>query len=94
MSVSAPLIITLSDDLAEEVRGRVASGAYGSEQEVIRDGLRALSERDDASERWLATEGVARFDAYVSAPAETLAADAAAARLRAHIAERAARRTE
>ncbi len=94
MQGSAPFIVTLPDDLADEARARVASGAYGSEQEVIRDGLRALSDRDDAAERWLATEGVARFDAYVSGSAATLAADAAADCLRAHIAGKAARRAK
>jgi antitoxin ParD1/3/4 len=47
------LSITLPHDMAKMVREKVASGAYASESEVIRDGLRALLARDAAVEHWL-----------------------------------------
>ena len=45
------LSITLPHDMAKAVKDKVASGAYATESEVIREGLRALSERERAS-RW------------------------------------------
>jgi Arc/MetJ-type ribon-helix-helix transcriptional regulator len=41
---------------------------YTTESEIIREGLRALSERNTALETWLRTEGVARYDAYKRDP--------------------------
>jgi len=37
--------VTLPNEMADMVRGKVASGEYASESEVIRDGLRALQAR-------------------------------------------------
>jgi putative addiction module CopG family antidote len=42
--------------MAEMVRNKVDSGAYASESEVIRDGLRALELHDRALETWLTRE--------------------------------------
>ena len=64
MRKTLSLSITLPHDMAKAVKDKVASGAYATESEVIRDGLRALNERDAALENWLRTEGVARYDAY------------------------------
>ena len=62
------LSITLPHDMAKAVKEKVASGAYATESEVIREGLRALREREAALEDWLRTEGVARYDAYQRHP--------------------------
>jgi putative addiction module CopG family antidote len=62
------LSITLPHDMARLVKEKVASGNYATESEVIRDGLRALGERDAALENWLRSEGVARYDAYQRDP--------------------------
>ena len=56
------LSITLPHDMAQMVKEKVASGAYASESEVIRDGLRALQARDAAIERWLHDSVVPVFD--------------------------------
>jgi Arc/MetJ-type ribon-helix-helix transcriptional regulator len=48
---------------------------YATESEVIRDGLRALQERDAAVEHWLRTEGVARYDAYHADPSRLMSAE-------------------
>jgi len=56
------LSITLPHDMAQMVREKVASGAYASESEVIRDGLRALQARDAAIEQWLRESVVPVFD--------------------------------
>jgi putative addiction module CopG family antidote len=53
MRSTQQLSITLPNDMAEMVRGKVAAGEYASESEVIRDGLRTLAARDKAVEAWL-----------------------------------------
>lgn len=91
MRSTKPLTITLPAEMAQAVKARVASGAYASDSEVIREGLRALSAQEQAVERWLANEGVARLDAYVARPEDTLSADETHALLRDHIAKQATR---
>lgn len=50
--------VTLPNEMAADVRARVACGEYASESEVIRDGLRALRARDKAVDSWLRNEVV------------------------------------
>ena len=64
MRNSVSLNVTVTSEMAETIRAKVASGAYEFESEVIREGLRALEARDAVIEEWLQTEGVARYDAY------------------------------
>jgi antitoxin ParD1/3/4 len=71
------------------VREKVTSGAYASESEVIRDGLRALQAQDAALEDWLRTESVARYDAFHRDPSRGRPAAEVFAALRAHHAKRA-----
>ena len=47
--------VTLPNEMAAEVRAKVASGEYASESEVIREGLRALRERNRRSNTGCAT---------------------------------------
>lgn len=89
MRKTQSLSITLPHDMAKAVKKKVASGSYATESEVIREGLRALEERDAALEDWLRTEGVARYDAYKRAPHGRPAAKVFA-RLRQHHAKRSA----
>jgi putative addiction module CopG family antidote len=56
--------ITLPLEMAELVKTRVANGDYASESEVIREGLQALQDREDAVEHWLRTEVAATYDAH------------------------------
>ena len=90
MRKTQSLSITLPHDMAKAVRDKVTSGAYATESEVIREGLRALNERDAALEDWLRTEGVARYDAYRRDP-RGRTAEKVFARLRQHHAKRAKR---
>ena len=62
MRPTEQLKVTLPQDMAAQVRARVASVAYANESEVIRDGLRELLERDLAVEDWLRSEVVAAYD--------------------------------
>jgi antitoxin ParD1/3/4 len=60
--------VTLPHEMAADVRAKVASGEYASESEVIRDGLRALQERNRAVEHWLRNEVVPAFKALKADP--------------------------
>ena len=88
MRKTQSLSITLPHKMAQMVKNKVASGAYGTESEVIREGLRALQAQEAAMEEWLRTEGVARYDAYRRDKSRGRPAADVFARLRAHHADR------
>lgn len=52
MRTTQQFSITLPLEMADTVKARVSSGEYATESEVIREGLRMLSERDKAMEAW------------------------------------------
>ncbi len=87
MRKTQSLSITLPRRMAQLVKNKVKSGAYATESEVIRDGLRALEAQESALEEWLRTEGVARYDAYHGGKGRGRPAAEVFARLRAHHAE-------
>ena len=62
--------VTLPNDMAQMVKGKVSSGEYASESEVIRDGLRALQAREKALESWLRTEVAAAYDEMKADPSK------------------------
>ncbi|HEY2707584.1 MAG TPA: type II toxin-antitoxin system ParD family antitoxin [Caulobacteraceae bacterium] len=68
MRTTRQISLTLPLKMADWVKGRVAAGEYASESEVVRDGLRALQERDAAVERWLQNEAVPTYEAYLADP--------------------------
>jgi putative addiction module CopG family antidote len=84
MRKTQSLSITLPRQMAQEVKNKVKSGAYATESEVIREGLRALGAQEAALEEWLRTEGVARFDAYHRGRGGGRPAAEVFARVRAH----------
>ncbi|MEA2935569.1 MAG: antitoxin ParD1/3/4 [Variibacter sp.] len=84
MANGRSLTITLPGEIAQMVEDKVASGAYGSESEVISEGLRALQLQEGVVEEWLRTEGVARYDAYHRDAGRGRPAEEVFARLRAH----------
>lgn len=47
---------SLPKDQSAYIDAKVASGGYASSSEVVREGLRALQQRDAAIERWLREE--------------------------------------
>ena len=83
MRTTRQLSITLPNDMADALRDRVASGAYASESEVIRDGLRALFARDEAVESWMRTTVASTYDALAADPSAVVTADDVRARLKA-----------
>jgi antitoxin ParD1/3/4 len=48
------LSVTLPRELAEKVRGKVATGEYASQSEIIRAALRLWQDREELKERKLA----------------------------------------
>ncbi|MBB3523389.1 type II toxin-antitoxin system ParD family antitoxin [Rhizobium redzepovicii] len=68
MRSTQQMSITLPVEMAKRVKQRVSDGDYASESEVIREGLRALQERENAVEHWLRTEVVATYDAHKADP--------------------------
>jgi antitoxin ParD1/3/4 len=74
--------ITLPLDMAAAVERKVKSGVYASVSEVVRDGVRALLERDAAVERWLREEVAPRHREYLAGPTKGVPADAALARIK------------
>lgn len=88
MSAVEKRTISLPLEHAAYVDGLVASGQYASASEVIRAGLRALRERDDAVERWLREEVAPVFDEMKADPSRGLPAQVVFDELRAHHARR------
>jgi putative addiction module CopG family antidote len=75
MRTTQQFSITLPHDMAEIVEGKIKSGAYASVSEVMRDGVRALLERDAAIERWLREEVIAGHAEYLADPSRAIPAD-------------------
>lgn len=83
MRTTQQFSITLPLDMAEAVQGKIKAGGYASVSEVIRDGVRALLERDAAIERWLRDEVVAGHQEYLEDPSKGVPADAVLGRIKA-----------
>ena len=66
--------ITLPHDMAEVVERKIQSGAYASVSEVMRDGVRALMERDSAIERWLLEEVISGHAQHLADPSKAVSA--------------------
>lgn len=81
MRTTRQLSITLPINMADAMKERVASGAYASESEVVRDGLRALFARETAVENWLRTEVAASYDELQTDPSQSISA----AEMRTHL---------
>lgn len=68
MRTTQQMSITLPNEMAAQIKSRVASGEYASESEVIREGLRALAARDHAVEKWLSEQVVPAYEALKADP--------------------------
>ena len=60
--------ISLPSEQAAFIDAKVAAGAYASVSEVVREGLRALEERDEAVQNWLRETVVPRLAALDADP--------------------------
>jgi antitoxin ParD1/3/4 len=75
--------ITLPHDMAEAVERKIQSGAYASVSEVMRDGVRALIERDAAVERWLREEVISGDAEHLANPSKAVPAEEVLPRIKA-----------
>lgn len=80
--------VDLSRDEVTYLDGKVASGEYGSESDVVGAGLAALQAEDARFERWLRTEGAAAYDEMIAHPERAIPIDDVFVELRALNAER------
>lgn len=64
MAATEKRTIDLPADEAAFIDQLVASGAYATSSDVVREGLRALRERDVAVERWLHEEVAPTYDRW------------------------------
>lgn len=81
MRSTQQLSITLPNEMAQQVRAKVAAGEYATESEVIRDGLRALLARDRAVESWLREQVAPAYDALKADPARAVSVEQVRKRL-------------
>ena len=81
MRTTQQLSITLPNEMAEAIKTKVRSGEYATESEVIREGLRALLNRDRAIESWLQNEVGVADDSLKSNPSRAVTADQVRERL-------------
>ena len=81
MRTTQQLSITVPNEMAEAIKTKVRAGEYATESEVIREGLRALLNRDRAIETWLQNEVGSAYDALKSNPSRAVTADQVRERL-------------
>ena len=81
MRTTQQMSITLPNEMADAVRTKVRAGEYATESEVIREGLRALLNRDRAIESWLQSQVVEAYDALKADPSRAVTIDQVRARL-------------
>ena len=74
MRTTQQFSITLPKEMAELVRGKVASGDYATESEVVRDGLRTLIARDRAMGDWLRERVAPAYDELKTNPSRAVSA--------------------
>jgi putative addiction module CopG family antidote len=75
MRTTQQFSITLPLEMAEAVESKIRSGGYASVSEVVRDGVRALLERDLAMERWLREDVAAGHKEYLADRSKGVLAD-------------------
>lgn len=69
--------VSLPSEQAAFIDSKIKSGDYATASEVVRAGLRALRERDEAVEHWLRNEVAASHDAIKANPERAISVDAA-----------------
>lgn len=91
MRSTQQMSITLPVEMARMVKQKVAEGRYATDSEVIREGLRALQERDAVVERWLHGQVGPAYDAMQSDPSQLIDGEMVFADIRARHAQRVAK---
>ena len=75
MSAAAKRTVSVSAEHAAYIEAQVASGAYATASEVVREGLRALQARDPAIERWLREEVAPTYDEMKAHPERAISGE-------------------
>jgi len=88
MSAVEKRTFSLPHEQANYIDRLVDSGVYATDSEVVRAGLRALQERDDAVERWLREDVVPVALAMKSDPDRGIPAEQVFAEIREFHAQR------
>ncbi|ACS84121.1 type II toxin-antitoxin system ParD family antitoxin [Dickeya dianthicola] len=83
MRTTQQMSITLPNEMAAQVKARVASGEYASESEVIREGLRALMARDNAVDNWLREQVVPAWESLQRGESTALSGEEVRSKLKA-----------
>ena len=83
MQTTQQFSITLPLEMAEAVAAKIESGRYATVSDMVRDGVRALLERDEAVERWLREDVVAGHAEYLADPSKAVPAEAILGRIKA-----------
>lgn len=73
---------SLAEEQAEYIDAKVEAGEFASASEVVRAGLRALKERDEAIKRWLHEEAGPAYDEMTADPSDAVPADDVLAEIR------------
>lgn len=71
-----------ADGAAAFIDRLVMSGSYASASEVVRDGLRALQDRNAAVERWLREDVASTYDRWKADPSRAISSEEIAERMR------------
>jgi len=88
MSIARKRTFSLPNAQSSYIDELVSSGAYASGSEVVRAGLRALQEREEATERWLHNEVPKAYDAMQAEPHRAVSLEATFDAVRARRRER------
>lgn len=75
MSQIAKRTISLTAEHSNYIEEKVKSGAYASASEVVRNGLRALQERDEVFEKWLSNDVLPVYERAIANPNELIDGD-------------------
>lgn len=82
MAATEKRTFTLPAEQSAFIDRLVMSGSYATASEVIREGLRALQERNTAIERWLHEEVAPAYDRWKVGPGTGVTAEEMADRMR------------